>query len=66
MVRRKWRISARARPLRTKPSQAGLGRATGPVTISMTSPLCSSVRSGWASPLMRAAMVLLPTSVWIE
>ncbi len=52
IVRRKWRISERALPVRTKPSQAGLGRPTGPVTISTMSPLRSSVRSGWISPLI--------------
>ncbi len=65
IVRRKWRISERALPVRTNVSQAGFGRATGPVTISTMSPLRSGVRSGWISLLMRAATHLLPTSVWM-
>ena len=54
-VLRWWRILERARPVRTKPSQAGLGVETGAVTTSTTSPFFSSVRSGTCSPLMLAA-----------
>ena len=55
----------RARPVRTKPSQAGLGVDTGAVTTSTTSPFFSSLRSGTWAPLMRAATVWSPTSEWI-
>ena len=63
MRRRKWRISARALPVRAKVSQEGLGRALGSAMISMMSPWVSSVRSGTGSPLMRAATHWLPRSV---
>ncbi len=46
-------------------TQFGFGRDVGDVTMSTTSPDCSSVRSGDNSPLMRAAMQVLPMSVWI-
>ena len=65
MVLRWWRILERARPVRTKLSQAGLGVAEGAVTTSTTSPFFSSVRSGTCSPLMRAAMVRSPTLLWM-
>ena len=55
----------RARPVRTKPSQAGLGRDTGAVMISTTSPLRSSVRSGTCSLLTLAATVWSPTLLWM-
>ncbi|EWS61925.1 hypothetical protein Y694_00302 [Methylibium sp. T29-B] len=55
----------RARPVRTKFNQAGLGRAPGAVTISIASPLRSAVRSGAGSPLILAAMQWSPTSLWI-
>ncbi|MCY1555321.1 hypothetical protein D9M68_919720 [compost metagenome] len=60
-VLRWWRILERARPVFTKDSQAGLGSAASPVTISTTSPLASSVRSGLCSPLILAATARLPT-----
>ena len=65
MVLRWWRILERARPVRTKPSHAGLGADTGAVMTSTTSPFLSSVRSGTWSPLMRAAMAWSPTRLWM-
>ena len=65
MFFRWWRIFARARPVRTKLSHEGLGRAPGAVVISTTSPLFSSVRSATASPLTLAATQWSPTSEWI-
>ena len=56
MVLRWWRILERARPVRTKPSQAGLGVASEDVTTSTTSPLETSVRSGTEVPLILAAV----------
>jgi len=66
MRRRNWRISERARPVRTKLSQFGLGRADWEVMISTTSPFSSSARSSAGSWLILAATARLPTSVWIE
>ena len=63
MVLRWWRIFERARPVRTKPSHAGLGDATADVTTSTMSPLRSSVRRGTCSPLILPAMVRSPTSL---
>ena len=63
IVLRWWRILERARPVRTKPSQAGLGVASGEVTTSTTSPLDTSVRSGTAVPLILAAVAWSPTSL---
>jgi len=51
--------------VRTNVSQFGFGREVGDVTTSTTSPDCSSVRNGDNSLLMRAAMHVLPMSVWI-
>ena len=62
----RWlRILERARPVRTKPSHAGLGFAWGVVMISTTSPFLSSVRSGTCSLLILAALVRLPTLLWM-
>ena len=55
----------RARPVETKLSQAGFGRALGAPTISTTSPLLSSVRSGTGSPFTEAATQWSPMSEWI-
>ena len=65
MVLRWWRILERARPVRTKLSQAGLGVDVGAVMTSTTSPFLSAVRKGTCSPLMRAAMVRSPTLLWM-
>ena len=56
---------ARALPVTTKLSQAGLGRAPGAVMISTTSPLLSSVRNAAGSLLILAATVCWPTSEWM-
>ena len=55
----------RARPVRTKFSQPGLGRAPGALITSTTSPLRSSVRNATGSPLTLAATQWSPTSEWI-
>ena len=65
MFFRWWRIFERARPVRTKFSQDGLGLAPGAVMISTTSPLFSSVRRATASPLTLAATQWSPTSEWM-
>ncbi len=54
---------ARALPVRTYCSQAGLGLAWLAVMISTRSPLRSSVRSGTSSPFTFAATQRLPMSV---
>ncbi len=56
-------MCARALPVATYASQAGLGLAWQAVTISTRSPLRSSVRSGTSSPLTLAATQRLPMSV---
>ena len=64
MVLRWWRILERARPVRTKPSHAGFGVASGEVTTSTTSPFDTSVRRGTEVPLIFAAVAWSPTSLW--
>ncbi len=60
----KWlRMLARARPVCTNDSHAGLGAEEGLVITSTTSPLCTSARSGTVSPLRVAATVVSPTSL---
>jgi hypothetical protein len=55
----------RARPVRTKFSQPGLGRALGAVITSTTSPLRNSVRKATASPLTLADTQRSPTPEWM-
>ena len=64
-VLRWWRIRERARPVRTKFSQAGLGVASVCVSISTTSPFRISVCNGIGLLLTFAETVWSPTLLWI-
>ena len=55
----------RARAVRTKLSQAGLGVESGSVMTCTTSPLDSSVRSGASRLLIRQPTARSPTSLWM-
>jgi len=59
------RVADEAQYLTIRPTNDSV-QETGAVTTSTTSPFFSSVRSGTCTPLILAATVWSPTSLWIE